>query len=138
MKIRAILVLLSISLLLPLSACGGAKATHIYFSISAEAVPASADQEALPAIAHNISLPIAALPKMDVMHAIEFAVQSLGYECVREGKYSEILASVAGRPNGDSGHWQIEGTEANGNPLSLSTDSTLERVHTLSITYIAQ
>jgi hypothetical protein len=120
-------------LLLTLSACQTPEPTSLYFTISAEA--AVTHGETLPAIHREITFPLSALETKTVMFAILYACDALGYEHVREGKYNENLVSVAGRANQADAYWAIEATYQDGRTAPVTTDSTLDGMVRLSITY---
>ena len=122
-----------ISLLLVLSACQAPEPTNLYFTISAEAT--STTDALLPEIHREITFPITALETKTVMFAILYACDALGYEHVREGKYNEILVSVAGRINTPDAGWVIEATYRDGTVAPVTTDSVLDDITRISIAY---
>ncbi len=137
MKKRILSLLLAACLCLPLFACAGQDTTtNIYFSIHADEVPALGDSVTLPAIDRDIFFPLYPLEKQDVLHAIAYACNVLGYECIRDGKYSENLVSIEGRTNGENSYWVIEGKDESGKAIPLKLDSGLRNVYSISITYI--
>lgn len=136
MKKRILAVLLCACLCLAFSACGPQEATAIFFTMTAEAEPATDERAALPAISRTISFPVSELPEVTVMQAVIYGCEALGHPSEREGKYSEILVSLAERKNGERGEWVIEGKDTHGNVIPLSTDDTLEGIVALSVTYL--
>ena len=106
---------------------------HIYFTISAEAT--TVGEESLPAIYHEITFPKSAMEKQTVMFAILYGCDALGYPYERDGKYYEILTSVAGRSNLADSAWVIEASDKNGTPIAVTTDDEIGDIVYLSITY---
>lgn len=133
MKRTAVLCCLLACCLLLLPSCAEGEPTHIVFSISAEEMHEGGT--VLPAVEHVITLPRTALEEQTVMAAIVYACDALGYPYLREGKYSEILVSVAGRANTADKAWKIEAIDTKGNARPVTTDDGMENIVRLSVTY---
>lgn len=121
--------------LLCCSACAPKETTHIRFTIKADAT--ELDGQSLPTIYREITFPVSALEKKTVLFAILYACDALGYSYEREGKYHEILASVAGRDNLPEAAWVIEAADQSGSFSLVSTDDAIDHIAYLSITYKA-
>lgn len=135
MKKQALVLIFVVCLALSSVSCSSGENTHIRFSIRADAK--TVDGIELPAIDHDISFPKSAVEKKTVLFAILYACDTLGYEYEREGKYHEILASVAGRRNLPDHAWIIQASDINGNPLTATTDTEIGEIAYLTITYQA-
>lgn len=133
MKRTAVLCCLLACCLFFLPSCAENEPTHIVFVISAQET--NENGTVLPAIEHVITLPRAALEDQTVMAAIVYACDALGYPYLREGKYSEILVSVAGRTNTTDRAWKIEAVDTNGNARFVTTDEELQNIVRLAVTY---
>ncbi|MBQ8351429.1 MAG: hypothetical protein IJY20_05250 [Clostridia bacterium] len=107
--------------------------THIRFTIKAEAT--TIGEETLPDVQHEISFPKSVLEKQTVMFAILYACDALGYPYERDGKYYEILVSVAGRANLADSFWVIEATDDEGHVMPITTDDEIDNIVSLSLTY---
>jgi hypothetical protein len=135
MKKQIFVLLFLVCFILSCVSCSSADGTHIHFSIRADAT--NVDGTDFPAIRRDISFPKTAVEKKTVLFFILYACDTLGYEYERDGKYHEILTSVAGRRNLPDYGWVIQAADKSGKPITATTDTEIGDIAYLTITYQA-
>ena len=130
MKQALSLLLLCACLLTMMAGCAEAPDSNIHFTIYAPAT-----DDGLAEIDRTVTFPRTAVERNTVMGAMMCACDAMGYSYERDGKYNEILVSIAERPHGMPGEWIFEGKDKNGNPLPVTVETVLDGIVYLTVTY---